>query len=185
MATHGPEMAIAEYREAIALDPEYPEAHLNLGLTLADQGNTEEARRALERAIELDPKDPYPRHELAAMLMDEGDHRTAIGLLKEVARLEPANFDAWLDLGICFAQKGFYAEADRAYTRARELQPDDLLLNYNVAALHALWGRPAAALEALRKALALDPAKVRSWLDADPMFDALKGTPDFEALAHG
>ena len=28
---------------------------------------------------------------------------------KEVARLEPENFEAHLDLGICYAQKGFYA----------------------------------------------------------------------------
>ena len=47
-------------------------------------------------------------------------------------RLEPSNFEALLDLGICYAQKGFYAEAERCYARAGELQPDDLLLNYNL-----------------------------------------------------
>ena len=31
-----------------------------------------------------------------------------------VIRLEPDHFDAHLDLGICFAQKGFYAEAEKA-----------------------------------------------------------------------
>ncbi|HYG67671.1 MAG TPA: tetratricopeptide repeat protein, partial [Anaeromyxobacteraceae bacterium] len=118
-------------------------------------------------------------------LMDEGDYRAAIGQLKEVVRLEPDNFEANLDLGICYAQKGFYAEAERAYAKARSLQPEDLLLNYNLAALYALWGRPPDAIEALRKAHALDPAKVRGWLQTDPMFDALKGVAEFEELAHG
>ena len=117
--------------------------------------------------------------------MDEGDYRAAITQLKEVVRLEPENFEAHLDLGICYAQKGFYAEAERAYARARELQPEDLLLNYNVPALYALWGKPRDALEALRKAVASDPPKVRGWLQSDPMFDALKGTPEFDDLAHG
>ena len=31
LSTHATEMAIAEYKEAIELDPEYPDAHLNLG----------------------------------------------------------------------------------------------------------------------------------------------------------
>jgi Flp pilus assembly protein TadD len=185
LASHGGDMAIAEYREALQQDPEYPDAHLNLALTLADQDRLEEARRELRRAIELAPKDPFPRHELAALLMDEGDYRTAIALLKEVVRLEPRNFEGWLDLGICYAQKGFYAEAERAYGKARGLQPEDLLLDYNTAALFALWGKPDESLAALRRALAADPAKVRGWLRADPMFRALEGTPEFEALARG
>jgi Flp pilus assembly protein TadD len=117
--------------------------------------------------------------------MDEGDYRSAISHLREVVRLEPDSFEAQLDLGICYAQKGFYAEAERAYGRARELQPEDLLLNYNLAALYALWGKPPDAVEALRRALASDPAKVRGWLQTDPMFDGLKGRPEFEELAHG
>jgi tetratricopeptide (TPR) repeat protein len=185
LATHGPDMAVSEYKEAIQLDPEYPDAHLNLGLTYSDQGKTEEARAELEAAVALDAKDPFPRHELAALLMDESDYRGAIALLKEVVRLEPDGFEAHLDLGICYAQKGFYAEAERAYGRARELNPDDLLLGYNMAALYALWGKPEPSLEALRRALNADPTKVRGWLAADPMFDSLRGRPEFEDLVHG
>jgi len=136
-ATHGLEMAVSEYKQAIEEDPEYPDAHLNLGLTLADQGRDDEARKEFQIAIALSPQDPFPRHELAALAMDEGDWRTAISQLKEVIRLEPENFEGFLDLGICYAQKGFYAEAERAYLRAFELKPEDLLLNYNAAALYA------------------------------------------------
>jgi tetratricopeptide (TPR) repeat protein len=185
LASHGPDMAVAEYREALALEPGYPDAQLNLGLTLADQGQAAEAKEALAAAAGQDPEDALARHELAGLLMDEGDHRAAIGLLKEVVRLEPANFEAHLDLGICYAQKGFYAEAERAYARARQLSPDDVLVNYNLAALQALWGHPAEALEALRRAMAVDPAKVRGWLTTDPMFGSLRGNSEYEALAKG
>ena len=185
LATHGQEMAVAEYKDAIQLDPDYPDAHLNLGLTFADQGKTSEALKELEAAIALDPKDPFPRHEVAALLMDEGDYRGAIAQLKEVVRLEPDGFEAHLDLGICYAQKGFYAEAERAYARAKELSGDDLLLNYNLAALYALWEKPDQSLAALRRALAADAAKVRGWLASDPMFDALKERADFEELLRG
>lgn len=182
LATHALDMAVDEYRASLALDPEHPDTHLNLGLTLADQGKPEEAERALRTAVELAPKDPYPRHELAALQMDSGDYRDAITQLKEVVRLEPESFEAWLDLGICYAQKGFYAESERAYGKARALKADDVLLHYNSAALYALWGRPTQALENLAAALASDPARVKGWLQADRMFESLEGLPEFEAL---
>ena len=137
-------------------------------MTYADLDQRDEAKAEFKAAIELDPQDPLARHELAAMLMDEGDYRAAIGLLNEVVRLEPENYEGWLDLGISYAQKGFYQEAERCYVKARELNPDDVLLNYNVAALYSLWDRHPDALAALRKALEKEPAKVRSWLAATP-----------------
>jgi Flp pilus assembly protein TadD len=99
-----------------------------------------------------------------------------------VVRLEGENFEAHLDLGICYAQKGFYAEAERAYEKARALNAEDLLLNYNLAALYALWDRAGDALTFLQKALGIDRQKVLSWLQADPMFDSLKSKPEFESL---
>jgi tetratricopeptide (TPR) repeat protein len=183
LSTHAGDMGLAEYQAAIQLDPDYPDAHLNLGLALADQGKTAEAIRELEVAASLDPKDAFPRHELAALQMDEGDFRAALAHLREVVRLEPGNFEAQLDLGICYAQKGFFAEAERAYERAAKLSGDDLLLAYNRAALYALWARPEPALEALRRAVALDADKVRGWLEGDPMFDGLHGLAEYEELA--
>jgi len=99
-----------------------------------------------------------------------------------VVRLEQENFEAHLDLGICYAQKGFYAEAERAYGRARELNAEDLLLHYNLAALYALWGKKPESLAALKNSLELDRAKVTGWLATDPMFDGLKGDPEYESL---
>lgn len=182
LATHALEMAVEEYRSSLALDPDHPDTHLNLGLTLAEQGKTEEAERALRTAIELAPRDAYPRHELAALQMDAGDYRAAIAQLKEVVRLEPGSFEAHLDLGICYAQKGFYAESERAYARARAIKADDVLLHYNTAALYALWGRPSQSLEHLQLAVASDAARVREWLRSDRMFESLEGLPGYEAL---
>ena len=140
------------------------------------------AAHAVKTAIELDPQDAFPRHELAALYMDEGDYRGAISQLKEVVRLETDSFEAHLDLGICYAQKGFYAEAERSYEKARAINADDLLLNYNLAALYALWGRPKDSIGFLQRSSALDKPKVQSWLSSDPMFDSLKGEPEFESL---
>ncbi len=182
LANHALEMAEAEYREAIAGDPDHADAHLELGLALADMGRVDEAMRELETAVRLAPEDPAARQELAALLMDEGDYRTAIGHLREAVRLDPDGFETHLDLGFCYAQKGFYVEAERAYERARSLRPDDVALLYDLAALHARWGKAAEALSWLGKALETDGEKVRQWLTSDPAFDSLRGTDAFDRL---
>ena len=182
---HGLEMAQSWLREALAVDPEYPDAHLTLGLVLADEGRTEEALAELEAAVRLAPQDAHARHELAALLMEEGDHRAAIGHLREVVRREPDAHEAHLDLGTCYAQKGFYAEAERAFLRAAELKPDDVVVRYDLAALYATWKRPESCLARLREALAVDAARVRAWIPNDPMFDGMKDDEEFQRLVRG
>jgi Flp pilus assembly protein TadD len=185
LLAHGLDLAVAEYREAAALDPELPDVHLELGLALADLGEVQEALRELDAAVAAAPEDPVARQELALLLMDEGDHRAAITHLREAVRLDPQAFEAHLDLGACFARKGFFAEAERAYARARDLRPGDALPHYDLAALHAQWGRPADAVASLERAVALDREKVRTWLAGDPAFESLRGREDFEALRGG
>ncbi|MFW5878823.1 MAG: tetratricopeptide repeat protein [Myxococcota bacterium] len=182
LMTFGLEMAEAELREALQADPEYPDARLSLGMALADMGRTDEAIAELEAAIELDPEDAYPRHELALLLMDENDIRGAIGLLREVVRLEPENFEAHLDLGVCYSRKGFFAEAERAFQAALQLRTDDLHASYGMASLYALWNREDEAVDHLGRAFRKDKERVRLWLSGDPTFDGLRERPEVREM---
>ena len=123
LSAHAIDFAIAEYREAIELEPDYPDAHLNLGLTLrrcrsSRRGDARaQARgRARRRRRAPSPRARQPRRWTWATTA------SAIAQLKEVVRLDPKSFEGWLDLGICYAQKGFYAEAERAYESAKGAQ---------------------------------------------------------------
>jgi predicted TPR repeat methyltransferase len=74
------EEAIAGYREAVAVDPMFAEAHLNLGRALARQLRLEEAIEPLRRALELRPDDLsiYKQLALAFRRMRRNDEATAI-----------------------------------------------------------------------------------------------------------
>jgi hypothetical protein len=48
--------AFAHYHKALAIKPDYAEAHNNLGVSFKMLGRTEEARRAFETAIQLAPR---------------------------------------------------------------------------------------------------------------------------------
>ena len=60
--------------------------------------------------------------------------------LREVVKTEAENLDAWVDLGNCYATKGFYAESEKALLRALEIDGADLMANYHMAALRAAQG---------------------------------------------
>src|SRR5438874_2739202 len=47
--------ALEELREALAIDPNFPEAHYNIGVILQDQGETAQASVHYQRTIELVP----------------------------------------------------------------------------------------------------------------------------------
>jgi tetratricopeptide (TPR) repeat protein len=60
----GIELAIADFRKAISLDPKLPDAHMWLGLALRKAGNNTEARAALTKAVQLNPRRNWLKQQL-------------------------------------------------------------------------------------------------------------------------
>lgn len=179
LATHGHDLAVREYKETLDLEWDYPDAHLNLGLTLAERGLMAEALAEYQHALTLDPADPVAKHEMATVLMDMGKPGEAIPHLREVLKTEADNLDAWVDLGNCYATKGFYSESERALAKALELDSKDLMANYHMAALRAAQGDADRCLESLQRAAAVDKDRVRAWVEGDRFFDVVRRMPAF------
>ena len=62
------EVAIACWRQAIALDPKYAWDHRNLGAALYGKGQVDEAIACYQKAIALDPKYAKAHHNLGVAL---------------------------------------------------------------------------------------------------------------------
>ncbi len=181
LSSHSLDMAVSEYQRAIEEEPGYRDAHVNLGITYADMGKYDEAKESLKTAISLEPDDTFARLELADLYMDDDELRDAIAQLKDVTRIDPNEYEGFLNLGICYAQKGFYAEAERCYLRALELNAQEALIPYNLSALYALWGRPDDCIRFMRQAVVLSRDEVLAWLAEDNMVDAVRELPEFQA----
>jgi tetratricopeptide (TPR) repeat protein len=63
----GPDNAIKDYKQAIALDPRNAEAYLWLGVAYAKQHQTREAREAFTKSIQLDPERLWTKEQLAKL----------------------------------------------------------------------------------------------------------------------
>jgi tetratricopeptide (TPR) repeat protein len=75
--------AIAEYRAAIRIKPDYAEAHLDLGLVQGKQRKLEEAIAELRAAIRIKPDHAEAHFNLGIALANQGRRDEAIAELRE------------------------------------------------------------------------------------------------------
>src|SRR5262249_13045295 len=71
------------YQAALAVSPGNVTAHLNLGVALRQQGDTDGAIAAFRQAIRLDPANADSHAELGALLRARGDEAGAIAAFRE------------------------------------------------------------------------------------------------------
>ena len=66
---------MAEYRAALAIDPDYAEAHYNLGNALLIRGRVPAAVAEYRRALAIRPDFAKARHNLEIVLSHWEEHR--------------------------------------------------------------------------------------------------------------
>ena len=79
---------------AIALDPEFAEAHFNYALVMLDQGLKQQAAEHLEIVRTLRRNEPKTYFYLAHLRLEEDRPETAASLLRECLQLHPGFADA-------------------------------------------------------------------------------------------
>ena len=182
LAGQGYELAIGEYRQALENEFEFPDAHLNLAMALADRGMLEEAVAELEIAHRQAPDDEMIHHELACCLIDLERYPDAIGHLKRIIKTHSDHVEAYVDLGIAYTAQGFYAEAETTLKAALEIDDHDFAAHYHLAALYAAWSKIPEALDHLEAAAMRDHEKMRLWVRDDRLFDPLRSQERYAKL---
>ncbi len=146
--------AIAEYREAIRIDPTLAYVRRNLGNVLMLKGEIENAIVEYREAARLDPKDRDVRVEAAFRLYHRGRLDLAITELHEAIRIQPALEVDHIFLGIMYHEQGELSQAFAAYREALRLGGE-----YGGPLRHSLeaTGKSEEVFDAYREALRLHP----------------------------
>jgi tetratricopeptide (TPR) repeat protein len=116
--------AEASCRQAIALQPDYSEAHNNLGIVLQELGRLEEAKVSLVQAIELKSDYSGAHNNLGITLQEQGRLEEAEASYRQVVALQPDLAEAYNNLGSSLQRLGRLDEAEASYKQAIELKPD-------------------------------------------------------------
>ena len=83
------EEAIAQYRQALQVDPRFVDAHIDLASALFANGELQEAKAHYLEATRLDPKLAQPYNYLGKIFMSEGNAPQAIAQFEQALHLHP------------------------------------------------------------------------------------------------
>jgi tetratricopeptide (TPR) repeat protein len=98
--------ALAAYRRAVDLSPDFADAWCNLGTVHFHRGERPDARSCYERALAADADHLEANFNLANLLDDEGRRETALHHYKAAVRVDPSFADARLNLALLYDRMG-------------------------------------------------------------------------------
>jgi len=154
--------AAAYYQRAVAIRPDYAEAHYNLGLALGSRGDFAPAIDAFRAAVRIRPELPQIHHNLGNALLQLGDLDGAVAAYQRTLTIAPESAETHRNLGLAWHKAGRTVAAAAAYRRALETRPDwpDPYTNLVTALLEL--GDMRAANQACNAWLALRPADMEA-----------------------
>jgi tetratricopeptide (TPR) repeat protein len=152
-----PDGAIANFREAIRLDPKFLLARVNLGVALWAKGDSASAIANFREAIEVDPKYAFAHINLGNALRVTADPDAAIAEYREAIRFNPESAPAHNDLGPALWDKGDRDGAIAAYREAIRLDPEYAHAHVNLGSALEAKGDPDGAITSFKEAIRIDP----------------------------
>ena len=163
------EVAASYFQKALALNPRYTEASLNLTVTLNDLGRYDEAGETFSKAAQIvraDSKsiDPFVIGKLANEHARLGDQYSDVGLYDEALDeyrkalgLRPNFVDIIIRYGIALRETGRLDEAIETFLRATEAHPGHAPAFVQLGVAYYMKGFLDLARSAWEKAQSIDP----------------------------
>jgi len=150
-----------EFRRALELNPNLPEAHAHYGWYLHVFGRFEEGLAEGKRAVELDPLTSVYTAWVGWMYLNAHQDDKAIAEARKALELDPNSPDALFVLGIAYAQKGMFEQGIAASQKLVAVNPD---WKFGLAYVYALTGRKGDALKTMAEMEREDYPKFALWI---------------------
>jgi len=157
--------AEAAFRRALTRNPDFAEAHNNLGNVLRDRKKWKAAEKAYRRALALAPGHPVVLANLGQSLEQQGLTEEAITALTQSLQQDPRNAAAHVHLGDTYLKDDRPEEAANHFQQALDLQPGNPdIQNRLGSTLHQL-GRSEEAASLLHAAVKTDPRFLDAYIN--------------------
>jgi tetratricopeptide (TPR) repeat protein len=149
--------AVKSYEKAIAIKPDYADAHYNLGNILRDLGELDGAIKSYRKTIEFMPDFDAAQHNLGVTLEELGQLDEAIEHYEKAVSINPDNTELLISLGYIYQDLGELDEAIEYYEKALSIDPDNVRALNNLGVILRDLGQVDEAIKYYEKALAIKP----------------------------
>ena len=153
--------ALAAYRKAVEINPEYLAGHGAVTTVLLQQGNFPEASTQLLQMKRIAASHPHTKYLEAQLAFQKKDFKTARELLQQVLRAVPSNAQGLQLAGVVEMQFKSWSQAEIYLEKALQMAPDLMLARRALVTSYLRSGQPDKAVSTLLPGLdreSVDPA---------------------------
>lgn len=170
----GDTTAMADFRQALTINPEHVAARANIANIQRKKGATQDSMDEIEKAIESDSSMLHPYLARAYQRMEGGYYKGALDDYDHAIEIEPRDPDIWLNRGLVKEKLSDFRGAFSDYTQAIELNEkfDKAWINRGNVLLKL--GRYKEATEDYTVALTFHPDNAAAYVNRAIAFQKLK-----------
>lgn len=148
--------AIYYYQKRLAIQPNHAETHNDIGLALFKECRFEEARKHFEKTLSINSDHPNANYHLATTYLKlENPQQALMHYLRQLEK-QP-HLESYYNIGILLMNKEHHKDALSYFKQALELDPGNLKIHLNMAAIYLKIHRIQEAIEHYQKAATIKP----------------------------
>jgi protein O-GlcNAc transferase len=149
--------AIQMFENAVAIKPDYSEAHKNLGISLKDLGRLDAAVISFKKSITLEPNNVDTHYNLAVTLKAMNHLDSAVKSYEKVVSIKPDFAAAHNNLGNIFKDLGQFDDALKSYKKVIAINPNSPESYNNLGNAFKELNQLNDAVKSYKKAIAINP----------------------------
>jgi len=159
--------ALWQLRQAVASNPQDPQAHYTLGVKYESLGQTKKAMGEYKKTLSLKPNDEQALFRLGRLMGELGESEPAIKILKQAVKLNPNFAEARSLLAAEYNRQGMALMEQGRLDAAREALEAGIQANggplqtealrNNLGCLYVRQNRPDQAIDTFREVLRQNP----------------------------
>ena len=175
------EEALRELRQALRLDPLSPIVHTAVGGCLYRMRRWDEAAESLRATLHANPEFGHAHWSLGRVLLEQGCSEEALICFKHAWQVMGEIPAGLAEIGYCHGRMGHRDLALTTLHQLQQLRQEGWVSPLNSALVHVGLEDHDAAMSCLEESY---EKRIRQlvWINVDPRYDALHGTPAFEQL---
>jgi TolB-like protein/tetratricopeptide (TPR) repeat protein len=176
--------ALREVTVAQELDPLSPVINTNVAWILTHARRYEEAITQLKRTLAIDPEYLQAHSRLGAAYAFAGRHQEAVDAFETLVRLSRGTPSSLAALAETYAAAGRHDEAERLLDQLLAARATQYVSAGALANAYLALGRTDEGLTWLERSFQERTNNI-AYLAVEPIYDAVRGEPRFQALVRG
>jgi tetratricopeptide (TPR) repeat protein len=138
--------ALTQFKKALELNPNMPEAHINLGNIYLAQKDYTNAAGEYQKALELKPDNVLAHYNYGLVLTGQDNVEGAVNQYRETVRLNPNYANAYYALGLIYQSQNNLTDAVANFERYLAIEPTGTYsdsVKSTLDKIHQTTGQPA------------------------------------------